>query len=187
MSTMKMYAEPALYPENSRQHRANPSSWTTANTALEFGRFRVLLRQRRLVADGVPIELGTRAFDLLLVLLEANGSLVSKDELLRRGWPGIVVAEENLKVQIFALRNALGDDRDLIRTEVGRGYRFTAPIRWTAGWGACQRPAVEHHAACQKLNPHWSHWRLSLARCDPAHTTRRFGRRIQPRLDCSTV
>ena len=49
------------------------SSWAAADAALEFGRFRVLLRQRQLVADGVPIELGTRAFDLLLVLLEADG------------------------------------------------------------------------------------------------------------------
>jgi len=55
----------------------------------------VLLRQRQLVADGVPIELGTRALDLLLVLLETDGSLVSKDELLSRVWPGIVVADEN--------------------------------------------------------------------------------------------
>jgi DNA-binding winged helix-turn-helix (wHTH) protein len=64
-----------------------------AAAALEFGRFRVLRQQRQLVAGGVPTELGTRAFDLLLVLLEADGSLVTKDELLRRVWPGIVVAE----------------------------------------------------------------------------------------------
>src|SRR5277367_1026612 len=69
---------------------------------------RVLLRRRQLVADGVPIELGTRAFDLLLVLLQADGSLVTKDDLLSRVWPGIVVADENLKVQISALRRALG-------------------------------------------------------------------------------
>ena len=96
---------------------------------VRFGRFRVLLRQRQLIADGLPIELGTRAFDLLLVLLEANGSLVTKDELLGRVWPGIVVSEENLKVQISALRKALGADRDVIRTEFGRGYRFTAALR----------------------------------------------------------
>jgi DNA-binding winged helix-turn-helix (wHTH) protein len=108
----------------------------TAGTTLEFGRFRVLLRQRQLVADGVPIELGTRAFDLLLVLLEADGSLVTKDELVRRVWPGIAVAEENLKVQIAALRKALGEDRDFIHTEFGRGYRFTAAVRSTIAEGA---------------------------------------------------
>jgi DNA-binding winged helix-turn-helix (wHTH) protein len=108
------------------RHRPNPAA---AEATLEFGRFRLLLWQRQLVADGVPIELGARAFDLLLVLLEADGTLVTKNALLSRAWPGIVVSEENLKVQIFALRKALGEDRDFIRTEFGRGYRFTAAIR----------------------------------------------------------
>ena len=103
-----------------------------ADPILEFGRFRVLLRQRQLLADQVPIELGTRAFDLLLVLLEADGSLVTKDELISWVWPGIVVSEENLKVQVSALRKALGEDRDIIRTEFGRGYRFTGVVHATA-------------------------------------------------------
>ena len=60
------------------------SSRAAAEATLEFGRFRVLLRQRKLVADSVPIELGTRALDLLLVLLETDGSLVTKDELMSR-------------------------------------------------------------------------------------------------------
>jgi hypothetical protein len=69
-----------------------------------------------------------RAFDVLLLLLEADGSLVTKEELLGRVWPGIMVVEENLKFQICALRKALGAERDLIRTEVGRGYRFTGVL-----------------------------------------------------------
>ena len=98
--------------------------WPAANGEIvEFGRFRILLRRRLLLADGKPVELGTRAFDVLLVLLEADGLLVTKDELLRRVWPGIVVTEENLKVQVSAVRKALGADRDFIRTEFGRGYR----------------------------------------------------------------
>jgi len=105
------------------------SNRAAAEATLEFGCFRVLLRQRQLVADGVPIELGTRALDLLLVLLESDGSLITKDELSRRVWPGIVVSEANLKVQICALRRALGEDRDFIRTEFDRGYRFTAAAR----------------------------------------------------------
>jgi DNA-binding winged helix-turn-helix (wHTH) protein len=80
------------------------SSPASGDATLEFGRFRVLLRQRQLVAVSGPIELGTRAIDLLLVLLEADGSLVTKDQLLSRVWPGIVVAEEHLKVQIVELR-----------------------------------------------------------------------------------
>jgi len=117
------------------------SSPAAADATLEFSRFRVLLRERQLVADSGPIELGTRALDLLLVLLEADGSLITKDELMRRVWPGIVVAEENLKVQISALRKALGEDRDFIRTEFGRGYRFTAAVRSTVGSSASQCPA----------------------------------------------
>ncbi|MGA7264363.1 MAG: winged helix-turn-helix domain-containing protein [Stellaceae bacterium] len=122
------YPEPALWRENPLPQGANRSSPASADPALEFGRFRVLLRQRQLLADGVPVELGTRAFDLLLVLLEADGLLVSKEELFSRVWPGIVVAEENLKVQVSALRKALGTDRDVIRTEFGRGYRFTGTL-----------------------------------------------------------
>src|SRR5258705_4464571 len=114
------------------QHGANPSSSVTADAALEFGRFRVLLRRRQLLADGVPVELGTRAFDLLMILIAADGAVVSKEELLGLAWPGVFVDEANLKVQISALRRALGEDRDAIRTEVGRGYRFTAAIRSTA-------------------------------------------------------
>jgi DNA-binding winged helix-turn-helix (wHTH) protein len=119
-------------------HGANRSSSATGEPALEFGRCRVLLRRRRLLADGVPVELGTRAFDLLLVLLEADGSLVTKEELLSRVWPGIVVSEENLKVRVSALRKALGADRDVIRTEFGRGYRLTAVLRSTAAAEASQ-------------------------------------------------
>jgi DNA-binding winged helix-turn-helix (wHTH) protein len=121
------------------------TSRAPADVALEFGRFRVLPRQRRLVADGMPIALGTRALDLLLVLLEADGSLVTKNELLSRVWPGTVVAEENLKVHISALRKALGEDRDFIRTEFGRGYRFTAAVRSTVAWSACQRRTRRGH------------------------------------------
>ena len=124
-----------------RYDEPQPSPVGGAAATLEFGRYQVLLRRRELLCEAVPIELGTRAFDLLLVLLEADGALVKKEELLRRVWPGIVVAEENLKVQIAALRKALGDSRDFIRTEFGRGYRFTAAVRVTIGGTAC-RPST---------------------------------------------
>jgi DNA-binding winged helix-turn-helix (wHTH) protein len=106
---------------------SRPATAATAN--LEFGRFRVLLRRRQLLADGAPVELGTRAFDLLLILLEADGALVTKEELLSRAWSGVVVSEENLKFQVSALRKALGADRDVIHTEFGRGYRFIGVLR----------------------------------------------------------
>jgi DNA-binding winged helix-turn-helix (wHTH) protein len=163
--TTNGYTEHAVYRENPPPHGADRSSPAATDAALEFGRFRVLLRQRQLVADGVPIELGTRALDLLLVLLEADGSLLTKDELLSRVWPGIVVAEENLRVQISALRKALGDDRDLIRTEFGRGYRFTAAVRSTIAWNACQRPTQRRHRSSQRSVPQWISLRLPYGWC----------------------
>ena len=107
-------------------HRARPA---TTDAPLEFGRFRVLPRQRQLLASGVPVELGVRAFELLMVLIGADGALVTREELQSRVWPDVVVAQQNLKVQISALRKALGEDREVIWTEHGRGYRFTALVR----------------------------------------------------------
>jgi DNA-binding winged helix-turn-helix (wHTH) protein len=98
------------------------------------------LRRRQLLADGVPVELGTRAFDLLLALLEAYGSLVTKEELISRVWPSVLVSAENLKFQVSALRKALGVDRDLIRTEFGRGYRFISVLGSDAAGAPGRRP-----------------------------------------------
>jgi hypothetical protein len=88
------------------RHSPIQSRLGAQDATLEFGRFRMLVRRRQLTADGIPVRVGTRAFDLLTVLLEADGSLVAKEELLSRLWPGIYVSEENLKVQISALRKA---------------------------------------------------------------------------------
>ncbi|MBV8577545.1 MAG: winged helix-turn-helix domain-containing protein [Acetobacteraceae bacterium] len=126
-----------------------------ADAAVEFGRFRVLLRQRKLLADGVEIKLGTRAFDLFLALLEADGSLVTKNELFNRVWPGVVVSEENLKTQVSALRKALGEDRDIVRTEVGRGYRLIAAIRRTAG-SSSHRRATSRRRVSRRMVSRWT-------------------------------
>src|SRR5271169_4231917 len=67
-----------------------------------------------------------------MVLTEARGALVTKDEILSQVWPDTVVEENNLVVQISALRKALGEDRDFIRTVSGRGYRFVAEIGTSA-------------------------------------------------------
>jgi DNA-binding winged helix-turn-helix (wHTH) protein len=139
--------------------------------ALEFGDFRVLVRQRRLLGAGVPLELGARAFDILMVLIEADGALVAKDELQRRVWGDVVVSPDNLKVQIAALRKALGEDRGLILTDFGRGYRFTAKVRSTA-------PAPERSPEPGVASPRWPRHRngltpfLSQNAPTPAH---RFG------------
>jgi len=147
-------AEP-LDHETSTLCNSDWSSWASNDATLEFGRFRVLVRQRELVADDMSVELGARAFDLLLALLEADGSLVTKDELLNRVWPGIVVAEENLKVQMSALRKALGEDRDFIRTEFGRGYRFTAAVRSKIASRSHPRTAQRGSCSNQRSVPQW--------------------------------
>ena len=94
---------------------------------LLFDSFEFQPAQRRLLRDGEPVALGTRAFDLLIALVERAGELVTKPELLDIVWPGLVVEENNIAAQIVALRKVLGGD--LIETVPGRGYRFTAEIR----------------------------------------------------------
>ena len=145
------YPEMALWRKSSLPHHATWRSSVSTEAAIEFGRFRVLLRRRRLLADGVPVEFGTRAFDLLLVLLKADGALVTKNELLNRAWPDIVVSEDNLKVQISALRKALGADRNLIRTEFGRGYRFIGILRSNATAHARRGPRRAKLRVCRAL------------------------------------
>ena len=104
----------------------DPVSEAPAN--FEFGGFRILPQRREVLADGRPLELGGRAFDVLVALIEANGAVVSKDELMTRVWPGRIVEENNLHAQIKALRKAFVG-YDVIRTVVGRGYQFTGHIR----------------------------------------------------------
>lgn len=94
-------------------------------TSHRFGRCEILSEQRQLLVNGQPVVLGARAFDLLLCLVELRDRVVGKDELMARVWPGLVVEENNLTVQISALRKLLGGD--VIATVVGRGYRFTLP------------------------------------------------------------
>lgn len=87
-----------------------------------LGQSSVSLELREVFRNGVPLRVGTRAFDILELLISCPGRLVSKDEILQRVWPDTVVEENNLQVHVSALRKALGEDRDLIRTIPGRGY-----------------------------------------------------------------
>jgi DNA-binding response OmpR family regulator len=95
---------------------------------IRFGRFRALPRARQLLVDGQLVELGSRAFDLLMVLIGAPGVLITKKEIVSRVWPDTVVEESNLKVQMSALRRVLNADRDVIKTVHGRGYVFTGEV-----------------------------------------------------------
>ncbi len=91
-----------------------------------FDPFELQLDERRLLRDGAAVPLRPRAFDLLAVLVDRAGHLVTKDELLDRVWPKVVVEETALRVQLSALRKVLG--ADAIATVSGQGYRFALPV-----------------------------------------------------------
>ena len=102
----------------------------------EFGPFRLDPLKRRLMRDGEAVKLTPKALDLLIVLVEASGRTVEKDELLEKVWAGTVVEENNLNQNITALRKSLGDSRQdsqYIATISGVGYRFIAEVRKVDG------------------------------------------------------
>jgi predicted ATPase/DNA-binding winged helix-turn-helix (wHTH) protein len=85
-----------------------------------------------LVEGDAPVRLGSRAFEILTCLVERAGEVITKEELISRAWPQTVIEEANLKIQVSALRRALGDGqggRRYIVTVPGRGYNFVAPVR----------------------------------------------------------
>lgn len=101
------------------------------NQTLLFGPFRLLPAAQALYDGGQRLRLGSRAFEVLLALVERAGELVSKEELVARVWPNLHVDDAALRVHISALRKALHDDPAAARYVVnvaGRGYRFVADI-----------------------------------------------------------
>ena len=99
---------------------------TPSPLCYRFGRFELQPDKRRLLASGAPVDVGSRAFDLLVVLVERDGHLVTKDELLERVWPKVIVEENTLQAQVSALRKILGPEA--IATISGRGYRFALEL-----------------------------------------------------------
>jgi predicted ATPase len=81
---------------------------------------------RKLLGGGVAVALGSRAFDVLIALVQARGDLVTKEQLLQLAWPGLVVEEANVHVQVSLLRKLLG--KDAVSTVSGLGYRFAWPV-----------------------------------------------------------
>lgn len=97
-----------------------------------FGPFILVPERQSLMRAQAPVRLGSRALAILAALVERPGELVSKAELVSRAWPDTFVEESNLKVNVAALRRALGDvpdDAEYIATVSGRGYRFVSPVR----------------------------------------------------------
>ncbi len=98
---------------------------------LTFGPFRIDAEQRLLLRDEKPVPLSPKAFDLLIVLAQRSGQIVTKDDLMKLLWPDTFVEESNLGQHVFQLRKALGDrsqDSAYIVTVPGRGYRFAQRV-----------------------------------------------------------
>jgi DNA-binding winged helix-turn-helix (wHTH) protein len=101
-----------------------------------FGPFRIFPSQRLLLEGNRKVQLGSRAFDILTILVERAGKVIDKNELIARVWPDLFVTDSNLKVQISALRRCLGEaplararaGMCYIVTVPGRGYNFVAPV-----------------------------------------------------------
>ena len=90
----------------------------------ESGQWQVDLVRRELLASGVTVPIGARAFEIIEILVQSGNELVTKNDLMDRIWPGGMVGENTLQVHISAIRRALGQDRDMLKTASGRGYRL---------------------------------------------------------------
>jgi predicted ATPase/DNA-binding winged helix-turn-helix (wHTH) protein len=96
-----------------------------------FGPFRLFATERQLKKGDEPLQLSSRAFDMLIALVERPGEVVTQRELISRVWPDVTVVEANLRVHMLRLRKALGDGSNgarYIATVSGRGYCFVAPV-----------------------------------------------------------
>ena len=96
-----------------------------------FGPYQLLPLQRLVLRNRMPLQLGSRAKEILVALVERAGEVVEKRELLRRVWPGMVVEEATLRVHINTLRKALREGEAgarYVESVTGRGYRFVAPV-----------------------------------------------------------
>ena len=104
--------------------------------SVTFGPYRLFATARVLERDGVSLELGSRALDILIALIERAGEIVEHRELIARVWRGLVVDGGNLRVQVTNLRRTLGDGEGgarYIANVPGQGYSFVAPLGHVAG------------------------------------------------------
>jgi len=117
-----------IWHRNTLQSHSSPHASTLAADPLqlEFRQFVLLPGKRLLLKEGRKVDIGSRAFDLLTLLVQSRGSIVAKDRIVSTVWPTTTVEESNLRLQVTAVRRVLGEDRDLIKTVPGRGYLFVA-------------------------------------------------------------
>ena len=126
----------AQAPEVDHGRSSPPREFTIARgSEMAFGRFVAAPASRTLMLDGKAVCIGARAYDLLMLLLESSGEVVSKEAIMRYVWPTTTVDECNLRFQMTSLRRVLGEERDRIKTITGRGYLFVAEQghAWPAG------------------------------------------------------
>ena len=129
---------------------AADQSATLADDGYSFGPFRLVPGQQLLLEGETPVRLGSRAFDILTTLIGRAGEVVGKDELMSRVWPGTTVDEINLRVNVAALRKALGDGRPgrrYVTNVPGRGYRFVAPVESWEPMRSSDPPSIRIEAA----------------------------------------
>src|SRR3989440_12938987 len=107
-----------------------------------FGPVEVRPSERQLLVEGRPAPVGARAFDVLMALIDHRDRVVTKNELLDMVWPGVVVEENNLQVQVSTLRKLLGTQS--VATVPGRGYRFTLEPEIDEAAAACPLPPRRH-------------------------------------------
>ena len=128
-----------------------PAAW-------RFGRFELNPALRQLACDGTPVKLGGRAFDTLVALLARHERVVAKRELMDAVWPRLVVEENNLQVQVLALRKLLGPAA--IATVPGRGYRLTLAVE-AVGATPPSAVAVVRSTRQRRPGPHTEQSRAS--------------------------
>lgn len=123
---------------------------------IAFGPFCLTPAARLLTRNGEAVDIGGRSLDLLTALLEQPGRMVSRQELLKRVWPDVIVEDGSLRFHMASLRKALRDGKDgarYIATQVGVGYAFVAPVRMLDASGAvavaaADPPAPEAGPSC---------------------------------------
>ncbi|WP_162999376.1 winged helix-turn-helix domain-containing protein [Burkholderia sp. Nafp2/4-1b] len=135
-----------------------------------FGATEVDPARREVIHEGLGVRVGDRAFDLLQLLIEQRGTVVSKDQIMKAVWPRRVIGENTLEAQVSLLRRALDNDRDAIHTVAGRGYQFVANVTVdaTAGPLSASTDSLPERGAT-----------ALHARSLPAYVSRLIGRETQ--------
>jgi DNA-binding winged helix-turn-helix (wHTH) protein len=118
----------------------------------ESGQWQVHLGRRELLSASVVVPIGARAFEIIELLVRSANELVTKNDMMSRIWPGAVVGENTLQVHISAIRKALGQDRAMLKTASGRGYRLIGDWTSREQGGAAASPPVREPSSPLESN-----------------------------------